>query len=60
VGWCFPVRSSAALGTPGGHDEPVFGVTVDDEIRLAMPLDRHAQPLFAMIDEETGPAAVSR
>jgi ribosomal-protein-serine acetyltransferase len=36
----------------GGRTPNVFGLTVDDEIRLAMPLDRHAEPVFELIDSE--------
>lgn len=30
----------------------MLGVRVDDEIFLSMPLDQHAEPLFALVDSE--------
>lgn len=30
----------------------MLGLRVDDEIFLAMPLDAHAEPLFALVDAE--------
>jgi ribosomal-protein-serine acetyltransferase len=35
-----------------GMLRPMFGLLVDDEIRLAMPLDRHAAPIYALIEAE--------
>lgn len=31
---------------------PMFGLQVDEEIRLAMPLDRHAAPMFQLLEAE--------
>ena len=32
--------------------EPVYALQVDDTIRLALPMDRHAEPVYTLIEAE--------